>query len=80
MLDAGGVQLLDRAQRIDFGRTDHSTLGAMTKLAGRPPETTGLCPNGARFAQWRDGTALIFQGGDFRGWKTEETSAGLACR
>ncbi|MEM6594601.1 MAG: hypothetical protein AAF672_07395, partial [Pseudomonadota bacterium] len=31
-LDAGGIQLLDRAQRVDFGRTDHSALSAMEKL------------------------------------------------
>lgn len=78
-LDAGGVQLLDRDQRIDFGRTDHSTESAMAKLVGSGPTESGSCAGGARYLTWKDGTTLIFTRGDFRGWQKGDTRAGLGC-
>ncbi|TDT73780.1 hypothetical protein BDE40_2556 [Litoreibacter halocynthiae] len=78
-LDAGGVQLSDRAQRIDFGRTDHSTIPAMTKLVGRGPTATRDCAGGVQQVEWSDGTALVFAAGEFRGWTNATGSAGLSC-
>lgn len=78
-LDAGGVQLLDRPQRIDFGRTDHSAIKAMTKLVGVEPINQQACIDGQKIT-WADGTALIFVRGDFRGWQSPEgSSGGIAC-
>ena len=78
-LDANGVQLSDRAQRIDFGRTDHSTIPAMTKLVGRSPTTTRNCARGGQQVDWPDGTTLVFAAGEFRGWTNVAGSAGLSC-
>lgn len=78
-LDAGGVQLSDRPQRIDFGRTDHSTIPAMTKLVGRGPTATGDCAGGGQKVDWPDGTTLVFAAGEFRGWTSAAGSAGLSC-
>ncbi len=77
-LDAGGVRLLESPLRIDFGRTDHSTKSAMTKLQG-----TG--PNGRRFCGtvtsdvWPDGTELFYDLGAFRGWRKGDAEAGKTC-
>ncbi|RLJ41280.1 hypothetical protein BCF46_3072 [Litoreibacter meonggei] len=78
-LDANGVQLSDRAQRIDFGRTDHSTVPAMTKLVGRGPTATRDCAGGRQQVEWPDGTTLVFAAGEFRGWTNAAGSAGLSC-
>jgi len=78
-LDAGGVQLSDRVLRIDFGRTDHSTVPAMTKLVGQPPAATRDCAGGGQRVEWPDGTALFFAAGEFRGWATRAGGAGLSC-
>ncbi|WP_090211919.1 hypothetical protein [Litoreibacter janthinus] len=78
-LDAGGVQLSDRPQRIDFGRTDHSTIPAMTKLVGRAPTATQNCTSGGQRVEWPDGTRLFFAAGEFRGWATPTAAAGLSC-
>jgi len=69
-LDSKGIQLIDRPQRVDFGRTDHSTIGAMTKLVGRGPVEQGFCGEVQR-VRWPDGTTLYFQRGDFRGWSLD---------
>ncbi|MEM7470285.1 MAG: hypothetical protein AAF340_02970 [Pseudomonadota bacterium] len=83
-LDAGGIQLLDRPQRVDFGRTDHSTLSAMTKLTASDPMREGACVGGGRYAAFGDGVALHFARGDFVGWSRREQDgtirqAGRAC-
>lgn len=80
-LDRGGVQLVGRDLRIDFGRTDHSTIPAMTKLVGRPPISTRLCADGGEVVTWPDGTGLVFADGAFRGWvsATQSEGAGLIC-
>lgn len=77
-LDTQGVQLSDRAQRIDFGRTEHSAISAMTKLVGSGPTAERLCGQ-AREVRWADGTALVFVGGDLRGWVTQKGRAGQTC-
>ena len=66
--DDRGIQVLGADGRIDFGRTDHSTLPAMTKLVGSPPVAQGSCAAGGQFASWSDGTRLHFLNGAFRGW------------
>lgn len=78
-LDARGVQLLDRPQRIDFGRTDHSAERAMVKILASEPVQRGICGSSGQFVAWRDGTVLVFEAGDFRGWARGEAKAGLAC-
>ncbi len=67
-LDARGVQLVDRAGRIDFGRTDHSTERAMTKLVGQGVSSRAICDDGSPFVTWPDGSTLYFRNGAFRGW------------
>lgn len=68
VLDAKGLQLVGRSQRIDFGRTDHSTERAMTKLVGQAAVSRGICVDGQPYVVWADGTRLYFNAGSFRGW------------
>lgn len=80
VMDIGGVQLSGSALRIDFGRTDHSAVPAMTKLVGSDPVSRHGCPGGATRVVWPDGNQMIFQGGDFVGWiDADGRSAGAAC-
>ncbi|WP_299193919.1 hypothetical protein [uncultured Litoreibacter sp.] len=67
-LDSRGIQLVASPLRIDFGRTDHSTVAAMDKLVGQGPVSRAVCPDGSPFVVWADGTRLNFRGGAFRGW------------
>lgn len=80
-LDQGGVQVLGKPLRIDFGRTDHSTIPAMTKLVGQPPATTRNCTSGGALVIWPDGTGFVMAQGEFRGWVSAAsgTGAGLTC-
>ncbi|WP_298259052.1 hypothetical protein [uncultured Litoreibacter sp.] len=78
-LDESGIQLTDRVQRIDFGRTDHSTLPAMTKLVGAPPFASQDCAGGGQRVDWPDGTSLVFKGGTFRGWINAASAVGEGC-
>ncbi|MEP3347135.1 MAG: hypothetical protein ABJN34_06330 [Litoreibacter sp.] len=78
-LDAAGVQLSDRTQRIDFGRTDHSTIPAMSKLVGAKPAASQDCANGGQQVEWPDGTVLVFANGEFRGWVSATSRAGVSC-
>lgn len=79
VLDANGIQLTATPQRIDFGRTDHSTIPAMSKLVGQAPTATQECAGGGQKVDWPDGTTLIFTKGEFRGWSIEGRSAGFTC-
>lgn len=76
-LDTGGIDVSARGQRVDFGRTDHSAISAMTKLVGSAPDATGGCA-AVSWAQW-DRVTLYFNAGDFRGWRTDDRSAGVIC-
>ncbi|MCY4333526.1 MAG: hypothetical protein OXC60_02500 [Litoreibacter sp.] len=83
-LDASGIQLLDRPQRVDFGRTDHSALSATEKLTGGSVRRQGVCANGGSYALFEGGVALHFVDGNFVGWARGETNgpiqqAGRAC-
>ena len=78
-LDSNGVQLVNRAQRIDFGRTDHSTIPAMTKLVGQPPAAPRDCAQGRQAVDWPDGTTLVFAAGALRGWANAQGQAGVSC-
>ena len=80
-LDASGVQLLGSQQRIDFGRTDHSAIPAMTKLVGQAPAQQVRCREGGEIVVWPDGTGLIMKRGAFRGWVSAArgTGAGATC-
>ncbi len=77
-LDERGVQLLGSDLRIDFGRTDHSTIPAMTKLVGTDPIREITC-GALTGAVWPGDVTLFFASGDFRGWQTAGGSAGLTC-
>ena len=79
VLDANGVQLSGRPERIDFGRTDHSTIPAMTKLVGLKSTASRECVGGGEWVEWPDGTALIFASGEFRGWANASGRAGVSC-
>jgi hypothetical protein len=78
-LDANGVQLSGSPQRIDFGRTDHSAIPAMTKLVGTKPTATQGCASGGQKVEWSDGTSLVFVNGEFRGWTNTTSSTGASC-
>lgn len=77
-LDTGGVQLVGSELRIDFGRTDHSTVPAMSKLIGTGPVEEISCGS-VTGVVWPDDVTLFFAGGDFRGWQTSVTSEGQTC-
>jgi len=78
VLDAGGIQVTGQPGRIDFGRTDHSAIPAMTRLVGTGPVSQDIC--GVLSAvTWPDQTTLYFTAGDFRGWTSPTGSAGLTC-
>ena len=79
--DQKGVQVLDRSQRIDFGRTDHSAIPAMTKLVGQAPVRQVACAGGGEIVVWPNGDALIMKRGAFRGWVSAKlgTGAGATC-
>ena len=77
-LDGGGVQLSGAAMRIDFGRTDHSAIPAMSKLVGSAPISQQACGDVLEVS-WAGDVRLYFVGGDFRGWSNTERSAGATC-
>lgn len=64
--------------RIDFGRTQESTIPAVTRLLGAKPtfvRTNSECGAGPLdIATWEAGLTLLFQNGDFRGWLADSTT------
>lgn len=77
-IDAGSTGL-----EIDFGRTEGSTVAAMSKLMGSAPSRTGQC-GPLRLAEWKDGTTLFFEPKPydppaFVGWATATGAAGRSC-
>jgi hypothetical protein len=71
---------------IDFGRTEESTVPAVTRLLGAAPSSVLVnteCGAGpVKIARWADaGLELVFQRGDFRGWvskgQTVPTAGGI---
>lgn len=78
VLDARGIQVTGQPGRVDFGRTDHSAISAMSKLVGAGVASQGSCGT-VSYAAWPDQTVLYFQAGDFRGWSSPTGSAGLTC-
>jgi hypothetical protein len=76
--DAGGIQVTGQPGRIDFGRTDHSAIPAMTRLVGSGPVSQEAC-GAVSSVTWPDQTTLYFTAGDFRGWSSPTGSAGLTC-
>ena len=84
VLDARGIDVIGAPGRIDFGRTDHSTIPAMNKLVGRSAVEQRMCSSGVQRVTWPDGVSLHFAGGNFVGWSRGETGgtiqqAGLTC-
>ncbi len=77
-LDEGGIQVTGQPGRVDFGRTDHSAIFAMSRLVGAGPLSREVC-GGVSYATWPDQTVLYFSAGDFRGWSSPTGSAGLTC-
>lgn len=68
--DPNGIQLLDSPLRIDFGRTETSTITAMKKLEGVAPSLIGNCGGEVTFSAWSRGLILYFEDGDFVRWAT----------
>lgn len=77
--DLQGLRLLDRPLRVDFGRTDHSTLTAMRKIEPLGPKEHGTCSDGLNYVLWSDGLRLVFNGADFVGWENSQGEAGAKC-
>ena len=73
--DAGGLGIEGSALRVDFGRAEAGAVAAVAKLLGAPPtgrETRTDCSTGtARVVRFR-GIDLIFAGGGFRGWASND--------
>lgn len=78
VLDAGGIQVTGQPGRVDFGRTDHSAISAMTRLVGQGASTQGVC-GALSYATWADETVLYFTEGALRGWSSPTGRAGLTC-
>jgi hypothetical protein len=78
--DAEGIALLGGPQRIDFGRTQEGVIAAVTRLEGRGPAGTTVCPSGATAVRWPSGLSLHFSDSAFLGWvHTDGSSAGIPC-
>jgi hypothetical protein len=78
--DAEGIALIGTTQRIDFGRTQEGVVAAVTRLEGRGPAATTVCPSGATAVRWSSGLSLHFTDGSFLGWaQADGASAGLPC-
>jgi hypothetical protein len=81
-LDDGGIEVAD-GKRIDFGRTQSSTVSAMHKIMGITEGEAFECGD-LVVVTLADGVALVFAQNQFsewsfRGWQTEERSAGKVC-
>lgn len=62
-------------REISFGRTQASTVAAVSRVLRRSPDVATLhtaCPDGPLAeSRWsRDGLSLYFAGGDFAGWRS----------
>jgi hypothetical protein len=78
--DANGIAILGQPQRIDFGRSQEGVVAAVTRLEGRGPAATTVCPGGATAVRWPSGLSLHFTDGAFLGWANADgTAAGLPC-
>lgn len=87
--DSQGLQPIGIPLRIDFSRTEESTIASVSKLLGQPPKTRQLreeCGAGpVTEVSWSNGLTLNFQNGDFLGWVTRKargtpvaTTSGIA--
>jgi hypothetical protein len=78
--DSDGIALIGVPQRIDFGRAEAGVIAAVTRLEGRGPAATTVCPGGATAVRWSSGLSLHFADGAFLGWADADgTSSGLPC-
>jgi hypothetical protein len=78
--DSEGIALVGSPQRIDLGRTQEGVIAAVTRLEGRGPAGTTVCPSGATAVRWPSGLSLHFSDSAFLGWAdTDGRSAGLPC-
>ncbi|KMW60620.1 hypothetical protein AIOL_000784 [Candidatus Rhodobacter oscarellae] len=79
---ATGLLLPKSGLRVDFGRTQESTVLAVTKLLSGPPSRQfqnlecGAGP--VQFAEWPGGLTLLFQNGDFEGWLVTDKSVAVS--
>lgn len=78
-----GIEAGTTGLEIDFGRTEGSTVTAMSKLIGSAPSRTGQCGS-LRRVEWTDGTTLFFEPKPndpptFVGWMTATAAAGRNC-
>jgi hypothetical protein len=82
-LDAGGIDIPSLGKRIDFGRTQNSTVSAMKKL-GNPSSEIWECSGNVVAASFWDATVLVFKQNQFkewsfRGWEKDGRTQGLVC-
>lgn len=77
--DAEGIAIVGSPLRIDFGRTEESTISAVTRLEGTGPREVVDC-GGVRAARWPSGLGLHFRDGAFLGWaRPDGSGAGIPC-
>lgn len=80
--DAGGLAVVGRIQRIDFGRAPPGVKAVLTRETSIKPRSLPIagCPRGVmERLQWGDLT-LVFSMQQFVGWQTSSGAAGVVCR
>jgi hypothetical protein len=83
-LDGEGIAPTESGLRIDFGREQSGVIETVSRLLGEDPSlvsTIAECNGGPMtVARWRNGLALNFVEGDFRGWETTDPALPVAGR
>lgn len=81
--DAGGLQPVGTALRIDFGREQQGVVAAVARLKDAAPAAavaTPGCAGADTEIAWSDGLVLAFRRGTFIGWRDAAgRRAGDAC-
>ncbi len=79
--DRAGLAIAGNDQRIDFGRAEAGAIAAVTKVLGAAPVSrtdNAECGAGPATLVKYDRIDLLFQGGAFRGWSTDDPRTAAA--
>lgn len=72
ILGPSGLLVAGTGLEIGFGRTEASSVAAVTKLLGQAPDEARMIDGCGRELTWPSGLTLTFVEGDFRGWRAPE--------
>lgn len=76
---ANGLMVAGSGGReIGFGRDQAGALSSVTRVEGRPPQTTD-CQSGRQAFTTANGLRLVFEKGTFVGWTDDTGGAGRGC-